>query len=102
IGCLSLIRRSVHWSSPRFCPFRFLHGGEKKDTDSGASPVAGARSSGQPIPPMWGFGKHMCPGRELAKLEIVLFMKTFLTKFDFEVVEGQVRLVITPQSLGVK
>ncbi|CAM9890676.1 unnamed protein product [Ectocarpus sp. 8 AP-2014] len=73
----------------KFCPFRFLHGDEKKDTDSAASPVAGARSSGQPIPAMWGFGKHMCPGRELAKLEMVLFMKTFLTKFDFEVVEGQ-------------
>ncbi|CAM9850857.1 unnamed protein product [Ectocarpus sp. 8 AP-2014] len=73
----------------KFCPFRFLHGDEKKDADSAASPVAGARSSGQPIPAMWGFGKHMCPGRELAKLEMVLFMKTFLTKFDFEVVEGQ-------------
>ncbi|CAB1106783.1 unnamed protein product [Ectocarpus sp. CCAP 1310/34] len=85
------------YPEPRqFCPFRFLHGGEKKDTDSAASPGTGARRSGQPIPPMWGFGKHMCPGRELAKLEMILFMKTFLPKFDFEVVEGQVRLVTTP------
>ncbi|CAM9217969.1 unnamed protein product [Ectocarpus sp. 8 AP-2014] len=73
----------------KFCPFRFLHGDEKKDADSAASPGTGARSPGQPIPPMWGFGKHMCPGRDLAKLEMVLFMKTFLAEFDFEVMEGQ-------------
>lgn len=31
----------------------------------------------------------MCPGRELAKLEMLLFLREFLTKFDYELVEGQ-------------
>ncbi len=31
----------------------------------------------------------MCPGRELAKLEMITFLKVFLTKFDYELVEGQ-------------
>lgn len=39
---------------------------------------------------MFGFGRHKCPGRELAQLETVLFLKTFLSKFDYRVVEGQV------------
>ena len=38
---------------------------------------------------MFGAGRHMCPGRELAKLEMVVFLKAFLTKFDYELVEGQ-------------
>ena len=38
---------------------------------------------------MWGLGRHMCPGRELAKLEILMFLKAFLNKFDYELVKGQ-------------
>lgn len=38
---------------------------------------------------MFGLGRHMCPGRELAKLEMLMFLKAFLTKFDYELVEGQ-------------
>ena len=38
---------------------------------------------------MFGFGRHMCPGRELSKLEMLMFLRTFLTKFDYELVEGQ-------------
>ncbi len=38
---------------------------------------------------MFGLGRHMCPGRELAKLEMITFLKAFLTKFDYELVEGQ-------------
>ena len=45
----------------------------------------------QPRPQMFGFGKHMCPGKELAKLEIVLFLKFFLPKYGYQLVEGQVR-----------
>lgn len=39
---------------------------------------------------MFGFGTHLCPGRELAKLEILLFLRAFLTRFDYDLVEGQV------------
>ena len=46
----------------------------------------------QPIPRMFGFGKHMCPGKELAKLEIVLFLKYFLSKYKYRMVGRQVRL----------
>lgn len=70
----------------RFCPFRFLHGDRSKDTAS-ASPSGVAAE--QPIPAMFGLGRHMCPGRELAKLEMIMFLKSFLTKFDYELVEGQ-------------
>ncbi len=38
---------------------------------------------------MFGFGRHMCPGRELAKLEMLMFLRAFLAKFDYELVEGQ-------------
>ena len=31
----------------------------------------------------------MCPGRELAKLEMLMFLKEFLPKFDYDIVEGQ-------------
>lgn len=41
-------------------------------------------------PQMFGFGRHMCPGRELAKLEILLFLRNFLHKFDYDLVDGQV------------
>lgn len=54
-------------------------------TDSAAS-----ASKEQPRPLMFGFGKHTCPGRELAKLEILTFLKAFLVKFDYDIVEGQV------------
>lgn len=54
----------------------------------------------------------MCPGRELAKLEMLLFLRAFLTTFDYELVEGQalkgqlpmngpkdkLRLVLKPQA----
>ena len=39
---------------------------------------------------MFGYGKHLCPGRELAKLEMILFLKMFLRKFEYQLVEGQV------------
>lgn len=39
---------------------------------------------------MWGFGTHLCPGRELAKLDMLLFLlEAVLAKFDYELVEGQ-------------
>ena len=38
---------------------------------------------------MFGAGRHMCPGRELAKLEMLVVLKAFLTKFDYELVAGQ-------------
>lgn len=81
---------------PRFCPFRFLHGKKTKSTTDGttdASPsdAMSTGSKAQPRPLMFGFGRHKCPGNELAKLEIVLFMRTFLGKFDYHLVEGQVR-----------
>lgn len=47
------------------------------------------KSSQNPRPLMFGFGRHMCPGRELAKLEIILFLRTFLRKFNYRLVEGQ-------------
>lgn len=37
----------------------------------------------------------MCPGRELGKLEILIFLRVFLSKFDYDVVEGQVSCCCT-------
>ncbi|CAN0317210.1 unnamed protein product [Ascophyllum nodosum] len=64
----------------RFCPFRFLHEGNGGGIDR----------VGQPPPPMFGFGRHMCPGRDLSKLEIVLFLSTFLRKYSYRLVKRQV------------
>ena len=66
----------------RFCPFRFFH--ENNSTNG----INGAHE--QPLPPMWGFGRPMCPGRELAKLEILVFLRMFLSKFNYTVVACQV------------
>lgn len=53
---------------------------------------ASVYSAQQPRPEMFGFGKHMCPGREVAKLQILLFLKFFMSTFDYELVNGQVSL----------
>ena len=58
-------------------------------TGTAASTSPGGLSEEQPIPPMWGLGRHGCIGRELAKLEILMFLKAFLNKFDYELVKGQ-------------
>ncbi|CAM9606502.1 unnamed protein product, partial [Sphacelaria rigidula] len=65
----------------RFCPFRFLQG-----NNGGAERATTGKN---PEPQMFGFGKHLCPGKELAKLEIILFFRNFLSEFDYELVEGQ-------------
>lgn len=97
-------------SCPRsFCPFRFLHGRTVSSAPDAVSPAAdstakpaahtthvkeeGRDVGGEPapFPPLFGFGKHMCPGRELAKLELVTFLQRFLGEFDYHLVEGQVR-----------
>lgn len=44
----------------------------------------------QPSPLIFRYGRHMCPGRGLAKLEILLFLKEFLTKFEYNLVAEQV------------
>lgn len=41
-------------------------------------------------PPLFGFGRHMCPGRELAKLEHISILQRLLLEFDYQIVEGQV------------
>jgi len=73
----------------RFCPFRFLHGDKSKGAGSAASASPAGGPAEQPIPPMFGVGRHMCPGRELAKLEMIMFLRVFLGQFDYEVVAGQ-------------
>lgn len=78
----------------RFCPFRFLHGDKSSST-----PDDPAATSEQQPPPMFGFGKHMCPGREVAKLEILVFLKVFLSNFDYEMVKGQVRGCVTTRKI---
>lgn len=76
----------------RFCPLRFLHRGTGDDADQEVSPSSDhmPTNRGQERPQMFGFGKHMCPGRELAKLEILLFLRSFLPRFDYDLVERQV------------
>lgn len=74
---------------PRFCPFRFMHGDKINEEGAAASGNPDQVPVKQPPPPMFSLGRHMCPGRELAKLEMLLFLKEFLTKFDYELVEGQ-------------
>lgn len=59
--------------------------------DAPESPGAStATRQEQPRPRMFGFGRHTCPGSELAKIEILLFFRTFLRKFDYRLVKGQV------------
>lgn len=76
----------------RFCPFRFFAGEKTKEESSSASTTSSVVPADikQPPPLIFGFGKHTCPGRELAKLDILLFLRTFLSKFEYDVVEGQV------------
>lgn len=45
---------------------------------------------------MFGLGRNSCPGRELAKIEMLMFLKEFLTKFDYELVEGQSFQAVMP------
>lgn len=66
-----------------------MHGGKSKGDDNAAGNRPAGGSTEEPPPPMFGVGRHTCPGRELSKLEMLLFLKAFLTKFDYEVVEGQ-------------
>lgn len=42
-------------------------------------------------PYMYSYGKHMGPGKELVKLDIV-YLKVFLPNYDYRLVEGQVCL----------
>ncbi|CAM9408191.1 unnamed protein product [Ascophyllum nodosum] len=75
----------------KFCPFRFLQD-EKYVAGASLSNDAMAPAKAlkkQPRPQMFGFGKHMCPGKELAKLEIALFLKYFLSNYGYQLVEGQ-------------
>lgn len=92
---------TVMFVTARFCPFRFMHGDKPVsaeddglvDLSSGEDDnCASVYSAHQPRPEMFGFGKHMCPGREVAKLQILLFLKFFMSKFDYELVNGQVSL----------
>lgn len=69
----------------RLCPFRFLHGDKTNDA---ASANPGAVAASHPPPPMFALGRHRYPGGELAKLEMLMFLKEFLPKFDYELVEG--------------
>ena len=67
-----------------------MHGDKKKHSEgAAASANPGEVPAEQPRPPMFGLGRHSCPGRELAKLEMLMFLKEFLPKFDYELVEGQ-------------
>lgn len=67
-------RSSALYENPdRGCPLRFL------------SSIGGE----EPQPNMFGYGKHMCPGKFLAQVEILLLMKTFLCNFDFELAPNQ-------------
>lgn len=52
------------------CPLRFL-------------------SSSSPLPYMFGYGKHACPGSNLAQIEILLTMKAFLCNFDYTLEKDQ-------------
>lgn len=77
----------------RFCPFRFIQGRQAEAERAATLGTADASfNTGMERlrPQMFGFGRHMCPGRELAKLEILLFLRTFLHKFDYDLVHGQV------------
>lgn len=74
-----------------FCPFHFLHTDKSDKSDAeGGGPHQPAPAVDAPRPQMFGFGRHMCPGRELAKLEIILFLQNFLRTFDYRLIEGQV------------
>lgn len=66
-----------------------MHADKINDEAADASTSPGGVPAEQPPPPMFGLGRHICPGRELSKLEMLLFLKKFLTKFDYELVEGQ-------------
>eukprot|EP00903_Cladosiphon_okamuranus_P015051 g13924.t1 len=80
---------SLYPEAEKFCPFRFLHGDNINDQGASSKTSPGEMPAEQPRPPMFGSGRHICPGRELAKLEMLLLLKEFLPKFDYQLVEGQ-------------
>ncbi|CAN0363902.1 unnamed protein product, partial [Hapterophycus canaliculatus] len=80
---------SLYDEPKKFCPFRFLHGDKRENKDHGVPDRSSGESSEQPFPPMFGVGRHTCPGRELAKLNMLCFLMAFLAKFDHELIEGQ-------------
>lgn len=70
-----------------------LHGNESPTffegiTERPACPLR-FRSSNEPPPFMFGYGKHKCPGQFLAQIEMVLVMKAFLCNFDFALIPDQ-------------
>eukprot|EP00903_Cladosiphon_okamuranus_P015049 g13922.t1 len=79
---------SLYPEPKKFCPFRFLHVDKINDSPN-PSPNREEMPAEQPRPPMFGLGRHSCPGRELAKLEMLLLLKEFLRKFDYQLVGGQ-------------
>ena len=80
----------------RFCPFRFFHrskhGGADEERLVGLSDDDNGPSAEQLRPELFGLGKHMRPGREVAKLQVLLFLKCFMSKLGYELVNGQVSL----------
>ncbi|CAN0034904.1 unnamed protein product [Scytosiphon promiscuus] len=80
---------SLYDEPKKFCPLRFLHGDNGDSEDGSDSNKPRGVPAKQPPPKMFGVGRHTCPGRELSKLEMLLFFKAFLSKFDYELVGGQ-------------
>jgi len=61
------------------CPLRFFN--TNKDQE---------KQQKEQFPPfIFGYGKHKCPGRYLAQIEMALAMKAFLCNFDFHVEPNQ-------------
>ena len=67
-----------------------MHGDNTSSDSAAASVIPGGVPAEQPRPPLFGLGRRRCPGRGLAKLEmLIMFLKEFLPKFGYELVEGQ-------------
>lgn len=80
-------------SLARFCPFRFIHAHKRPDGVGDHDDSPALTETAQPRQLMFGYGKHICPGRELAKLEMIVFFKKFFNTFDYHIVERQVGIV---------
>lgn len=69
--------KTLYTDPAKACPLRFLQHNKNRS------------SKPEPLPELFGYGKHICPGRFLAQIQMALLMKAFLSRFEFSLVSKQ-------------